>query len=160
MVEQGDDDDDVDDDHAGGSAGHPGTVVPRADSLLGWLLRWREGKHGHKAPKAPEAKPREFAFAVEYSTFDHATYNMTDLTVPSLVQLAYDMSRKGAKGQHAFFATDASPDDVDESVERPDEQKKQKKKKKKRRPKNQKWLHFLHHAFVSTVSDEDLEKMA
>lgn len=67
----------------------------------GWLLRWRKGKHGGKKPVvAPRpAPPREFAFEVEYSTFEDAIYRLGDLTVNSMVGLAVRMGGPaGGKG--------------------------------------------------------------
>ncbi|KAK3298893.1 Metallo-dependent phosphatase-like protein [Chaetomium fimeti] len=65
----------------------------------GWLLRWRKGKHGGRKPTPRPAPPREFAYEVEYSTFEDKIYRLGDLTVNSMVGLAVRMGRPaGGKG--------------------------------------------------------------
>ncbi|KAG7292112.1 hypothetical protein NEMBOFW57_002145 [Staphylotrichum longicolle] len=65
------------------------------EGWLDWLLplRWRRGKHGGRKPVAPPHpgaphQPREFAYEVEYSTFDDRIYKLGDLRVASFVELA------------------------------------------------------------------------
>lgn len=167
--------------------------------------RWREGKHGNKAPKSKEPKPREFKFEIEYTTYDDKLYGLKDLTVRSFVDLAYRMGQS-AKGKTAMLALPGgdlrdNSDDVMEEEEKEQEEgdhekgpgvqkvqadidnddgdvedresdevgtekknrkkkgdKKKKKKNKKKKKLNKTWLHFLKHAFVSTVDDEELRE--
>ncbi|KAL2020677.1 hypothetical protein VTK56DRAFT_8073 [Thermocarpiscus australiensis] len=59
------------------------------DDWWWWLRRWRKGKHSGKKPAgARPPRPREFAFEVEYSTFEDRIYRLDDLTVNSFVELA------------------------------------------------------------------------
>lgn len=157
--------------------------------------RWREGKHGDKRPQNKRPKPREFAFEIEYTTYDDKMYNLTDLTVRSFVELAYRMGQTAkAKGTQLLppggdpaadleepgghndgedpEATEASADDLDDPDElesdgldaeknkkkdKKEKGDKKKTKKKKAKKLNKTWLHFLKHAFVSTVDDKELE---
>ncbi|KAH6627979.1 Metallo-dependent phosphatase-like protein [Chaetomium tenue] len=135
----------------------------------GWLLRWRKGKHGGKKPVvAPRpAPPREFAFEVEYSTFEDAIYRLGDLTVNSMVGLAVRMGGpaggKGlvpaaAGGEDEEVCDDDDDDSDDGEVETEKKKKKKGKGKKgKKKRQNKTWLHFLRHAFVGTLEKDDLE---
>lgn len=151
-----------------------------------WLNRWREGKHGDKKPKSKKPKPREFKFEIEYTTYDDKLYRLKDLTVRSFVDLAYRMGQS-AKAKTTMLMrpggelrddldkldeddsdvgevqTDEEDDfedlenndvDVQKGKKKGDKKKKKKKKKKKL---NKTWLHFLKHAFVSTVDDDELK---
>jgi len=62
-----------------------------------FLLRWRQGKHRGKTPVAKKPQPREFYFAVEYSTFSDKIYKLKDLTVNSYVDLAYRLGQKARR---------------------------------------------------------------
>lgn len=64
-----------------------------------WLLRWRDGKHAGKKPAARPPQPREFAFEVEYSTFEDEIYRLGDLTVNSFVELALRMGKSSSGKQ-------------------------------------------------------------
>ncbi|PTB69948.1 Endopolyphosphatase [Trichoderma citrinoviride] len=133
--------------------------------------KWRKGKHDHKEPKHGEPNPREFRYEVEYSTFDDNIYKLPDLTVKSLLKLAYRMGKKeGSKSKTLEVYDDEEDlDETDEADEYTDNApaselkkgkgKKSKDKKKSKKEKNKAWLHFLKHAFVSTVPKEELEKM-
>jgi endopolyphosphatase len=143
-------------------------------SWVGWLMRWREGKHRHREPKDSETQPRKFQFEVEYSTFDDKIYNLNDLTVKSFVELAYRLGQKAGSGKG--IQAGAEPDDFDgdddeedasgtedESDSDDDDASiagKKKKDRKKKKKKNKAWMHFLRHAFVSTVDKEELKKLA
>ncbi|KAK4240700.1 Metallo-dependent phosphatase-like protein [Achaetomium macrosporum] len=132
-----------------------------------WLLRWRKGKHGGKKPASPyPPRPREFAFEVEYSTFEDRIYQLGDLTVNSLVRLAVrigervDNAKNERKGEEEEEVED---EDSDGEIEAGKKKKKRKKgrkgrKGKKRRKRNETWLHFLKHAFVGTLEEEELKK--
>lgn len=149
--------------------------------------KWRKGKHDHKEPKHGDPNPREFQYQVEYSTFDDNIYKLPDLTVKSLLRLAYRMGQKGGSKSKSFDMyddedmaaktndyTDEDDDDDELDAEADNgtddapasELKKGKKNKKGKGKKNKgkkednkAWLHFLKHAFVSTVPKEELEKM-
>ncbi|PTB78057.1 Endopolyphosphatase [Trichoderma longibrachiatum ATCC 18648] len=148
------------------------------------MSKWRKGKHDHKEPKHGEPSPRDFQYTVEYSTFDDNIYKLPDLTVKSLLRLAYRMGQKGASKSKTFdlYGDDADLDaeaedgtddgeDMDgeadeDTTDAPASElkkgkkgKKGKDKKKGKKESNKAWLHFLKHAFVSTVSKEELEKM-
>ncbi|KAH6854589.1 Metallo-dependent phosphatase-like protein [Chaetomium sp. MPI-CAGE-AT-0009] len=90
----------------------------------GWLLRWRKGKHGGKKPATPRpAPPREFAFEVEYSTFEDKIYRLGDLTVNSMVGLAVRMGRQAAgEGLVGDVVTAADAGESDEVCEGEDEE--------------------------------------
>lgn len=143
--------------------------------------QWRDGKHGRKKPKGLKPKPLGFSFEIEYTTFNDSIYNMTDLTVRSFVELAYRMGRssKANSAQSMFpggglaensdksddelleIQTDENLDefggeDLDAFTNRKDDNKM--KNKKKAKDFNKTWLHFLRHAFVSTVEDEELKE--
>ncbi|KAK4674241.1 Endopolyphosphatase [Podospora pseudopauciseta] len=83
-------------------------------SSKSWLMKWRKGKNGGKKPLTPKPDPREFAFAVEYSTFNDKIYKLGDLTVNSFVELAYRIGQK-AKGKSLVeMAGDEEVGDVEE----------------------------------------------
>ncbi|KXX75376.1 Endopolyphosphatase [Madurella mycetomatis] len=140
-----------------------------------WLLRWRNGKHGGKKPAPRPPQPREFAFEVEYSTFEDKIYRLGDLTVNSIVELAWRMG-KSSPGKQAAVAAGKDDDDweegdcvdageeddgdSDERVEVEKKKKKGKKGKKRRRKQNKTWLHFLEHAFVGTLERDELKKFS
>ncbi|KFH41182.1 Endopolyphosphatase-like protein [Hapsidospora chrysogenum ATCC 11550] len=126
--------------------------------------RWRDRDHSDEEPKHSALKPREFKFEVEYSTFDDEVYKLEDMTVMSYLKLAYKMSLeedpdKGKdKGKGKALEEEDEPgaaDDEDEDVADVESQ-----KKKKKKVKNQIWLHFLRNAFVRTVPEDELRKMA
>lgn len=165
-VDGGGDDDDE-------GASHADAWSPWPD----WVQRWREGKHRNRKPKNAKPKPREFEFEVEYSTFDDKMYDLADLTVGSFVELAYrigrgcageDEVRLGAEGGADGDEAEANPEldsdsdsdsDFDSDAEVEAEAEGKKKKKKKKREAEKAWLHFLQHAFVSTVEKKDLKKL-
>ncbi|KAI1083321.1 hypothetical protein F5B20DRAFT_529551 [Whalleya microplaca] len=66
---------------------------------------WNAGKHKGKKPKHEKPQPREFAYEVEYSTFDDKIYRLKDLTVKSLLDLAHRIGQasseaKGLTSEH------------------------------------------------------------
>ncbi|KAI0136546.1 Metallo-dependent phosphatase-like protein [Xylariales sp. AK1849] len=136
---------------------------------------WNEGVHKGKKP-GHKPKPRKFKFEVEYSTFHDKIYKVKDLTVGSFVDLAYRIGQVAAKSKALADEFDAAEDGVvyneldgdapavadDESDDDPEfraEKKHKGKKGKKKHKKNKVWLHFLRHAFVSTVPKEELEEL-
>ena len=150
---------------------------------LDWLIpqRWRKGRNGNREPKQPRPEPREFQFEVEYSTFDDKVYKLADLTVNSYVDLAYRIGQKVKKGKNKAIAEvagkaeeendwdvdeeeeddhdeDTCDDETDDEEVREKADKKKKKKKKGKKKQNKTWVHFLTHAFVSTVEKDELIK--
>ncbi|KAK2589768.1 Endopolyphosphatase [Conoideocrella luteorostrata] len=134
--------------------------------------KWRDGNHNGKKPKHSPARPREFQYEVEYSTFDDKRFKLKDLTVRSYVHLAYRMGQRSKDNGKAvdmddFDDDDESCDDDDNDVTTDDidanKGKKHKKKKKKgkkgKHEKNKTWLRWLSYAFVQTVPEDDLKKM-
>lgn len=135
--------------------------------------KWREGDHSDKEPKKGTVKPHKFAYQVEYSTFTDKIYNLSDMTVNSLLEMAYRMGKKTSRksvadvgdGDVVGVDDDAEDDDdvdADGDFEDAGKKKKDKKKDKKKKKKEQNgvWLHFLRHAFVSSVSNEKLKKIS
>jgi endopolyphosphatase len=148
--------------------------------------RWNEGVHKGKKPKH-SPRPHDFEFQVEYSTFHDKIYKLDDLTVSSFVDLAYRIGRMATSS--AALADDSENEEneeeesevgVDDDVEDDDDEggndyagddaeaskkgknkkdKDKKKKKKKEKKQNNLWLHFLGHAFVSTVPKDKLKEM-
>ncbi|KAI1653617.1 Endopolyphosphatase [Daldinia decipiens] len=62
-------------------------------------LSWNAGKHRDKKPKHAKPEPREFAYAVEYTTFDDKIYKLKDLTVRSLLKLAHRIGQTSASSK-------------------------------------------------------------
>ncbi|CAK7567217.1 MAG: Endopolyphosphatase [Sporothrix epigloea] len=117
--------------------------------------KWREGDYSTKKPKKKAPKPKPFEYTVEYSTFTDKIYNLSDMTVNSLLEMAYRMGKKTSKksvhnagGEANELGMDEK--DVQDSGDVDAEKKKQ----------NKIWLHFLRHAFVSTMTEEKLNKIS
>lgn len=123
--------------------------------------KWRGGNPDQDKPKHHPAKPREFKYEVEYTTFDDKLYKFKDLTVRNYLDLAYRMGQQaGGKSVDAqddfdddYEDEDMSEDEQDESVEANEKVKNKKKKH------NKAWLRFLDHAFVKTVPKDELKDM-
>ncbi|CAK7214403.1 Endopolyphosphatase [Sporothrix curviconia] len=134
--------------------------------------KWREGDHNSKTPKHAKPKPNPFEYKVEYSTFTDKIYNLSDMTVNSFLEMAYRMGKKTSKKSisgvgdevdEVVVDDDDDDNEIDphaEDSEDVDTEKKQGKKKKKKEKQNEIWLHFLRHAFVSSVTSEKLKKMS
>lgn len=124
--------------------------------------KWREGKHSGKEPQARPAKPHKFEFKVEYSTFKDKIYNLPDLTVNSFLEMGYRMGQKGGKTDvPAVVEEDSDREEEDVTIEKKGKKGKKGKKDKKKKKKaeqNKVWLHFLRHAFVTTVDEKELQK--
>ncbi|KAI1468913.1 Endopolyphosphatase [Daldinia caldariorum] len=69
------------------------------DGVSSWS--WNSGKHRDKKPKHAKPKPRQFAFEVEYTTFDDKIYKLKDLTVRSLLRLAHRIGQTSGDGDDA-----------------------------------------------------------
>ncbi|CAK7198640.1 Endopolyphosphatase [Sporothrix eucalyptigena] len=135
--------------------------------------KWREGDHGSKSPKKDVAKPNPFEYKVEYSTFTDKIYNLSDMTVNSFLEMAYRMGKKTSKKSVVDIGDDGDDDEIvengdgdEDDVDGSDgsdlnaEKKKKKDKKKKKKEQNEVWLHFLRHAFVSSVTSDKLKKIS
>lgn len=148
--------------------------------------KWSEGKHGGKKPQH-KPKPHDFSFEVEYSTFKDGLYKLDDLTVRSFVDLAYrlgqvssestniasssdegetdsedeagDMVEDETDSESGGESDDESNDDVGAEKHKKKKGKKGKKKHGKKKAHTKIWLHFLKHAFVSTLSEDELKKL-
>jgi len=159
-----------------------------AESWLEWVIeRWRQGKHRGKKPDTKKPQPREFYFEVEYSTFTDKIYKLKDLTVNSYVDLAYRMGQTANRkditdprnwaeddedeegeeevdSEYEELVTDDEDDEDDEESDKDEAFAAEKKgknhrKKKGKKKKNRAWLHFLKHAFVGTLEQEELKKL-
>lgn len=119
-------------------------------------------------------EPRKFKYEVEYSTFDDDVYKLKDMTVKSYLKLAYRIGEhNGARMGSAHATGAASVDDVGTGhvEQRPPKQHQQDVSRKnvdaksstaepeQKKVKNEVWLHFLGHAFVGTMSKEELEEL-
>jgi endopolyphosphatase len=119
----------------------------------------KEEKEKKKPPKHKDGKLRIFDFEVEYDTKNDERYKLPDLTVRSMVKLAYRMG-KGAAGSAAGSAATVSDEaDLNEVEATGNKKKKKKGKKGKKKTTNKTWLAFVRRAFVGTVDDDELEKM-
>ena len=120
---------------------------PQPLTILGYTQYFANLTHINREPSgSAKSKPRlrPFKYEVEYRTFDDKKYNLTDLTVNSYLELAYRMGQKSARRANGIEET---------------KKKKKKKKNKKKQKHNEVWLHFLRHAFVRTVSRDELEEL-
>ncbi|KAI1779488.1 Endopolyphosphatase [Hypoxylon cercidicola] len=81
-------------------------------------MHWDAGKHKDKLPKHGKPTPREFAFQVEYTTYDDRIYKLRDLTVRSLLRLAHRIGQTSeAESQGLADEYDDYNDEDDESEE-------------------------------------------
>jgi endopolyphosphatase len=140
-------------------------------------------KKGDATSNFQVAKPRKFTYDVLYSTFDDKIYKLSDLTVKSYLKLAYRIGltedkKKGASAmdmpdeivtEEEFDIHTVGLDEKEDAESEDDhdsadaarkggkKHRKHKKKKKHGGKKNKVWLHFLRHAFVGTLSEEEIE---
>ena len=117
--------------------------------------KWRGGNPDKKQPKHKPPQPHDFAFEVEYSTFDDERFKLKDLTVRNYLKLAYRIG-KHAKSKSVSVGEDDDFIDEDGFVH---VDRKGGKKNKKKKGQNKTWLRFLDYAFVRTVPPDELEKM-
>lgn len=144
---------------------------------------WRDGDHPVDEPQHKPARPHDFEFQVEYSTFDDKIYKLPDLTVRNYVKLAYRIGEHLTGKSNSLNREDAGDesekrggdvlDSAEDGLELDEEEecdgegnveseKKKKKKKKKKHhhgKKNKAWLAFLDRAFVRTKSKDELKKL-
>lgn len=130
--------------------------------------KWKAGKHKDKKPpgtgKGHKPHPREFAFELEYSTFDDAVYGLKDLTVGNFVALARRIggSTKAAEEENLDDHWAIETEDEGEESDVETEKKKKKKKKgkhKKKRKATKAWHTFVSRAFVGTIDAETIEEL-
>lgn len=142
--------------------------------------KWKEGKHkkhnGVPHDKDHTPHPKKFKYEVLYDTHDDKVYNMTDLTMPSFLDLArrigHSSKSKGldlelAVGENAQGEVDedeahvtelADEDETYEELEKKKKKGKKGKKKKHHNKRNKAWVAFVRRAFVGTISDEEVEE--
>ncbi|KAK0994285.1 Endopolyphosphatase [Friedmanniomyces endolithicus] len=123
---------------------------------------WNEGKHKGKKPhnKDHEPQPKKFHFKIQYDTRDDDVYQLPDLTMPRLVDLARRIG-------------DFKPVKDDEMAKREGEEllsgdvdphgKQKKHKQKHGKPgkhtkRNMPWYTFMRRAFVETKPIEEIEE--
>lgn len=125
--------------------------------------RWKEGKHKGKRPSEKDRtpQPRDFKYEVEYDTRDDDVYQLRDLTMPRLVELARRIGD--------FEAADALPKPRltqgqrgrcrrVKATKHHKKHKKSKKHKHDRQKQNEAWYAFVRRAFVDTMTPEELEE--
>ncbi|KAJ1331318.1 endopolyphosphatase [Microdochium nivale] len=78
------------------------------------LSKWNPGKHHGKKPKHDKPSPNEFAYEVEYDTFNDKIYKLKDLTVRSFVELAHTIGQASAKAKTGVRGIDDEEDDDNE----------------------------------------------
>ncbi|TKA82891.1 hypothetical protein B0A55_01179 [Friedmanniomyces simplex] len=127
--------------------------------------KWNEGKHKGKKPhnKDHEPEPKKFHFQVHYDTHDDDVYQLPDLTVPRLVDLARRIGDfKPAEGDESAEST-SEEELPSEDASATGKKKHKKKKKKHGKPgrhtkRNAAWYTFIRRAFVETKPVEEIEE--
>ena len=128
-------------------------------------LKWNEGKHKGKKPheRDHEPHPKKFKYQVHYDTQDDSVYQLKDLTVPSLVNLARRI------GDFVPEDDDGPSQEADapRHDKAPSHERKAKKHKKKHgkgkhgstpREENEAWYTFIRRAFIETKSPDEIEE--
>ncbi|KAK1813681.1 Endopolyphosphatase [Friedmanniomyces endolithicus] len=123
---------------------------------------WNEGKHKGKKPhnKDHEPQPKKFHFQVHYDTRDDDVYQLPDLTMPRLV----DLARRIGEFKHVDDDEMARPESEELlSGESAIAGKKKKHRKKHGKPgkhtkRNLPWYTFMRRAFVETKPIEEIEE--
>jgi endopolyphosphatase len=118
---------------------------------------WKEGKHKGKKPhnKDHTPEPKKFKYEVHYDTRDDDVYQLKDLTMPSIVDLATRIGKFEPVDDDSIEDSDCASTDDDLDAEKK-KNKKHKKKKKARQKQNEAWYTFVRRAFVETLSPEEL----
>ncbi|KAH9909361.1 Metallo-dependent phosphatase-like protein [Xylariomycetidae sp. FL2044] len=80
-------------------------------------FRWDAGKNKGKKPKHNKPKPNGFAFEVEYTTFEDKLYKLNDLTVKSLLDLAYRIGQASTKSKTLIDDPNPGNDENEEDIE-------------------------------------------
>lgn len=103
-----------------------------------------------QADKKSETPEKHFKYKVEYSSNDDKYYQMKDLTVRSMLDLAERIGRDTLK----ISGTDSAPAGQEPEIEID----KAKDAKKIHKMKNRLWKEFVKRAFVHTKPDEEIEQ--
>ncbi|KAK5718062.1 Endopolyphosphatase [Elasticomyces elasticus] len=118
--------------------------------------KWNEGKHKGKKPhnKDHEPQPKKFHFQVHYDTHDDDVYQLPDLTVPQML----DLAKRIGDFKPPADAADAADEEYEAAAN------KKKHKKKHRKPakhtkRNAPWYTFIRRAFVETKPAEEIEEL-
>ena len=118
---------------------------------------WKPGKHKGKKPhdKDHEPAPRKFKYEVHYDTRDDDVYQLKDLTMRSLVDLATRIGQFKPEHKGIADGSERQPSNcgLDSSSKK---HKKHEQKRKSRRKMNEPWFTFVRRAFVETLSEEEL----
>ncbi|KAK0254709.1 Endopolyphosphatase [Friedmanniomyces endolithicus] len=124
---------------------------------------WNEGKHKGKKPhnKDHEPQPKKFHFQVHYDTRDDDVYQLPDLTMPRLVDLARRIGEFKPVDDDEMAQLDGEEIMSGESAMA--DKKKKKHKKKHGKPgkhtkRNLPWYTFMRRAFVETKPIEEIEE--
>ena len=119
---------------------------------------WKEGKHKGKKPhnKDHTPEPKKFKYEVHYDTRDDDVYQLKDLTMPSIVDLATRIGKFEPEDDDSIYYSDCTSADSELDAEKKKKKKKHKKKKKARRKQNEVWYTFVRRAFVETLSPSEL----
>ncbi|KAL1306668.1 hypothetical protein AAFC00_005340 [Neodothiora populina] len=137
--------------------------------------KWREGKHKGKKPQDRDVKPHptEFHYDVLYDTQEDKIYNLTDLSMRSVLDLAQRIGTvgKSKKKDMPDLAINEEGEEVEtpaeseaEAIDASGKDKKKKKnkgkhgKKKKHTKHNKAWLAFVRRAFVATMDEDEIEE--
>ncbi|EXJ71321.1 uncharacterized protein A1O5_05127 [Cladophialophora psammophila CBS 110553] len=126
---------------------------PQSLSLLSFtqyyanLTRIHEQMHNNKSPK--QDRYQYFNYYPEYTTNNDSAYQMKDLTVRSMLDLAEKMGRDRLKLSHA------DTEDVEIDV---DSSKKSGRKDETKTRKNHLWKTFIKRAFVHTKPDDEIDQ--
>jgi endopolyphosphatase len=123
--------------------------------------KWKEGKHKGKKPhnENQDPDPKKFKYEVHYDTRDDDVYQLKDLTMPSIVDLATRIGKFEPEDDESIAPSDCTPNDSELDAETKKKHKnknKNKKKKEARRKQNQAWYTFVRRAFVETLDPEEL----
>ena len=87
----------------------PPVTLVVTDQLI--PAKWKEGKHGDRAPPSTSPSPRPFAFQVLYDTRNDSIFALPDLTIRSFVELATRIGRyKPRGGDRIGHSNDAGRD--------------------------------------------------
>ena len=141
--------------------------------------RWHNGKHSGKQPKfkVPKHHTKEFKYEIEYDTKTDKTYQLKDLTMRSIINLAARIGRHAPdpdddESNYHVASTD-KPDiegneshngnEIYENWFRRQSRKKHRKHKKHKKARNDHktnnlWFSFIRRAYVGAKDDDDLRE--
>ncbi|KAF2722674.1 Endopolyphosphatase [Polychaeton citri CBS 116435] len=129
--------------------------------------KWKPGKHHGKKPhdKDHTPHPKEFEYQVLYDTQDDEVYNLKDLTMPSIVELArrigdFKATSNANSEQEGEEARDLEQHRLGADAEEETTKHKKGKKGKKHashKKRNEAWYTFIRRAFVYTIDPEEID---